>query len=88
METAMVADYHNWKKRQPIEHRILIKLFRLFGVYFSGYNDGWKAALELVESRKDFAQQPLSGSPECSPKSAEPTSDNGKRCKKCCAESL
>ena len=27
-----------------------------------------------------IAQQPLSGSPEGSPKSAESTSDNGKRC--------
>ena len=32
-----------------------------------------------------IAQQPLSGSPEGSPKSAEPTSDNGKRCRKECS---
>jgi hypothetical protein len=68
METAMAADYHNWKKRQPIEHRILIKIFSLIGVYCSGYNDGWKAALELVESRKDIVQQaagmPLETAPD------------------------
>ena len=29
-----------------------------------------------------IVQQPLSGSPDGSPKSAEPTSDNGKRCAK------
>ena len=42
----------------------------------------WDAATEAAEEKFNIAQQPLSGSPEGSPKSAEPTSDNGKRCVK------
>lgn len=57
METAMVADYHNWKKNQSIKQKILIKIFHLFGIYFSGYNDGWKSAMELVENHKNFEQE-------------------------------
>lgn len=36
--------------------------------------------MESKDLCQNSAQQPLSGSPEGSPKSAMPTSDNGKRC--------
>ena len=35
---------------------------------------------EALNSVANIRQQPLSGSPNVSPKSATPTSDNGKRC--------
>ena len=59
--------------------------------YRQGYADAMKLYQEEIlkasQSRpiqyvlpENYVQQPLSGSPNGSPKSAEPTSDNGKRC--------
>lgn len=59
---------------------------RMWGLLSSkyGYDDATKLQDDfgkmLAETLTNIAQQPLSGSPEGSPKSAEPTSDNGKRC--------
>ena len=56
-ETAMVADYHNWKKGRSWFQKQLLKVCALSGIYCAGYIDGWNAAHELDESRKTFVQQ-------------------------------